>query len=188
MTVWFTSDTHFRHKKLAELRGFKDPDHHDEFVIKMWNNLVRPDDIVWLIGDVGIAKSDDEILAQVARLNGRLRCILGNHDSPHPAHRNSHKHQRRWLEVFESVAPFGKASVCGTDFLMSHFPYSGDHGDREDRWTQYRLRDEGMPLLHGHVHSQLKLMYGERPVVHVGMDAWNLRPVKDVQIKDILAL
>ena len=185
MTVWFTSDTHFRHKKLAELRGFKDPDAHDEFIIKTWNNLVRPDDIVWLLGDVGIAKHDDEILAQAARLNGCKQLIAGNHDSVHPAHRNSRRHQRRWLEVFESVQAFAKVSVCGTDFLLSHFPYDGDHGDREDRYTQYRLRDEGMPLLHGHLHTDKALTSLVKKIVHVGWDSWD-SPVKDTDIQELL--
>jgi calcineurin-like phosphoesterase family protein len=186
MTVWFTSDTHFLHKKVSALRGFDTPDEHDNFVIDSWNQYVREDDIVWLLGDLGIAKSDTDILARAARLNGRKQLIAGNHDSVHPANRKARQHQRQWLEVFESVQAFGKASVCGTDFLLSHFPYEGDRG--EDRATQYRLRDEGRPLLHGHLHCQRRLMSAERKIVHVGLDAWDLLPVKDTHIKEIFTL
>jgi calcineurin-like phosphoesterase family protein len=184
MTVWFTSDTHFCHKKVSELRGFARTENHDAEVIRRWNAVVREDDIVWLLGDVGIAKSDTEILAHVARLNGRKQLVVGNHDSVHPANRKARQHQRQWLEVFESVQAFAKTSVCGTDFLMSHFPYEGDRG--EDRSTQYRLRDEGRPLLHGHLHCKEKLMSAGRKIVHVGLDAWDMKPVKDVQIKELL--
>lgn len=186
MTVWLSSDTHFLHKLVARLRGFETPAGHDEYVITQWNKRVRPDDIVWLLGDVGLAKSDTDILAQAARLNGRKQLISGNHDSVHPSHRRSRQHQKQWLEVFESVSPFGRASICGTDFLMSHFPYDGDRG--EDRYTAYRLRDEGLPLLHGHLHCKQKVMDQGRLIVHVGLDAWGLCPVKDTSVKEALGL
>lgn len=185
MTVWFTSDTHFCHQKVAGTRGFEHTSDHDRAIVTRWNAFVRPDDIVWLLGDVGIAKSDGDILYWVSKLNGRKQLITGNHDSVHPGNRNARKHQRQWLEVFESVQPFAKASVCGNDFLMSHFPYEGDRPDRAERGNQWRLRDEGMPLLHGHLHCQERLMSNNRKIVHVGLDAWDLKPVKDVQIHDL---
>ena len=184
MTVWFTSDTHFTHKFVAGTRGFSDPAEHDEHVIQNINALVKADDILWILGDLGVG-NEAAILAQAARLNGRRQFIAGNHDPVHPAHRNSRRHQRKWLEVFESVQAFAKVSVCGTDFLLSHFPYDGDHGDREDRYTQYRLRDEGMPLLHGHLHTRKALTDLVKKVVHVGWDSWDA-PVKDTQIQEIL--
>lgn len=39
---------------------------------------------------------------------------------------------------------------------MSHYPYarSGDGPEREsNRYGEYRLRDTGMPLIHGHTHQ-----------------------------------
>jgi calcineurin-like phosphoesterase family protein len=41
MAVWFTSDTHFCHAKVAELRGFATRDEHDEAIIANWNQIVR---------------------------------------------------------------------------------------------------------------------------------------------------
>lgn len=185
MTVFFTSDTHFCHKKLAELRGFSSPAEHDAHIIRTWNSVVKSDDIVWLLGDVGIGK-DSSVMDCVAQLNGRKHLITGNHDPAWPGHRNSRNNQAKWLLYFDSVQAFARTSVCGTDFLLSHFPYEGDHGDREDRAVQYRLRDEGMPLLHGHTHSFQKLTSRECKIVHVGWDAWE-KPVKDTEIKELLS-
>lgn len=190
MTVFFTSDSHFLHTKLSTLRGFDSIHNHDAFVVQQWNSLVRVDDIVWHLGDVGIPGkgfTDTDVLEIVDQLNGRKHLITGNHDAPWPANRNSKNNQRKWLEVFESVQPFARQSVCGTDFLLSHFPYEGDHGEHEDRGAQFRLRDEGMPLLHGHTHSDQKVTDLKRMIFHVGMDAWDLKPVKDTQIKELWA-
>ncbi len=196
--IWFTSDTHFLHGMVAGLRGFASSEEHDEEIIGQWNRLVRPDDLVWHLGDVGLG-NETRVLEQAARLNGRKQLITGNHDACWPGHRDSRKHQRKWLEVFESVQQFAKIRLDGETVLLSHFPYEGDHTD-EDRASQFRLRDEGMWLLHGHTHMKNKqpqhmhffwsasldetgqltgdpLPRGRE--IHVGLDAWDLSPVSE---------
>lgn len=190
MTVWFSSDLHFCHLKVASIRGFASTKIHDQTVIAIVNRLVKPDDVFWLLGDMGVGK-DEEILDRVSMLNGRKHLVTGNHDTPWPAHRNSKNTQIQWLSVFDSVQAYAKQSVCGTDFLLSHFPYEGDHdGAAYDRHKQYRLRDYGEPLLHGHTHTNRMITRpGDNivgPVIHVGWDAWG-KPVKDVDIKALYA-
>ncbi len=180
MTIWFTSDTHFLHHHVAEIRGFSSTQEHDDAIITAYNKLVKPDDIVWHLGDVGIAHTH-ELMPVVARLNGRKQLITGNHDAPFPGHRDARRHQKPWLEVFESVQAYARVRIAGTEFVLSHFPYSGDHTGQQ-RYSQYRLRDEGAWLLHGHVHSDQKL-WGTGPrQLHVGLDAWDLKPVKDTEV------
>jgi calcineurin-like phosphoesterase family protein len=51
----------------------------DETLIQNWNKVVKPGDIVYHLGDV--AMGDRPALGSVmARLNGRKRLIVGNHD------------------------------------------------------------------------------------------------------------
>lgn len=170
--VWRTSDTHFRHAMVASLRGFSDRDEHDKVVIANWNTVVGPADIVWHHGDVGLGR-EEEILETAAQLNGEKHLIAGNHDGCWPGHRDAHKHQKRWLEVFASVQAFTRFRVDGQQVLGSHFPYDGDH-TAEDRGTQFRLRDEGLPLLCGHVHAEWRTSGRQ---INVGLDVWELRPV-----------
>jgi calcineurin-like phosphoesterase family protein len=173
--TWYTSDTHFLHRLVAGHRGFEAPEEHDEAIIEEWNKVVRPDDLVWHLGDVGLG-NETRILEQAARLNGRKQLITGNHDACWPGHRDSRTHQRRWLEVFESVQAFARVRLDGRPVLLSHFPYlgAGDH-TAEERGTQYRLHSEGLWLIHGHTH-QADQIDGLRSF-HVGLDAWGLRPV-----------
>ena len=63
--------------------------------------------------------------------------------------------------------------------LLSHFPYRGDHYE-DDRYEAYRLRDEGLPLLCGHVHHEWKFSGNQR---NVGVDV-NEQIVTDVMVID----
>jgi calcineurin-like phosphoesterase family protein len=185
--VWFTSDTHFDHPNVAVgHRGFASSHQHDETLIALWNAKVKPDDVVWHLGDVGRGKGSaghaEYVLSCVGRLNGVKHLVAGNHDAPHPLHRDSHKHQRLWLTVFESVQPFARRYVGGDEVLLSHFPYTGDHGPL-DRHTQFRLPDEGLPLIHGHLHADRKV---EGLQVNAGVDVWGFAPVHLDEIASLL--
>lgn len=182
MSIWFSSDTHLCHAMVAKLRGFASSDEHDEEVIDRWNKLVHPDDMVWHLGDVGLG-NETRVLEQAGRLNGVKHLIAGNHDPCWPGHRDARKHQRRWLEVFQSVQAFAKTRVDGRTALLSHFPYDGDH-TAEDRHVQFRLRDEGEWLIHGHTH-QPDTVDGPRSV-HAGLDAWGLSPVREGEIAALI--
>lgn len=151
MAHLFTADLHFGHNFVAGLRGFDSAEEHDESMIDNINSATQDEDILWILGDIGI-RTNEETLDKVGRLKGRKMLISGNHDSTHPMHKNAWKSQARALRVFEYVAPFQRLRLGGEDVLLSHLPYSGDHSD-EDRYGQYRLKDEGLPLLCGHVHD-----------------------------------
>jgi len=83
--VFLTSDTHFGHlgvcKFLKEdgskLRPWDHPDEMDEELVKRWNDVVRPNDKVYHLGDVVLNR---KALKTVARLNGDKVLIKGNHD------------------------------------------------------------------------------------------------------------
>ena len=176
MTAWFTSDLHFGHLKVSEIRGFGTPMQHDFALIKNWERVVRKNDQVWVLGDLAVS-SPTRALEIVAALPGRKHLISGNHDACHPMHRNSHKYLRRYLEAFDSVQPFARRRIEGREVLLSHFPYDRDRHDV--RYTQYRLRNEGKWLLHGHTHGseRLSLVPETAREIHVGVDAWGLAPV-----------
>jgi calcineurin-like phosphoesterase family protein len=198
--VWFTSDTHFTHKMVAGLRGFATSAEHDEAIVVKWNQVVRPEDTVWLLGDVGLGKAA-LILPWADRLNGTIHLVTGNHDACWPAHRDAFKHQRQWLDHFASVQQYARLKLNGRYVLLSHFPYQGDSGEHAgDRHSQYRLRDEGMWLLHGHTHGTERLTLSSLPVVtfggepewcsqqvHVGLDAWDLAPVSANTVAELIA-
>ena len=85
-SVWLVSDTHFGHEKTctvfkredgSPLRPFSSAEEMDEFMIKAWNERVRPNDKVYHLGDVVISR---KFLSVLSRLNGDKVLIRGNHD------------------------------------------------------------------------------------------------------------
>lgn len=185
--VWFTADTHFGHRAMArDGKGWRPFDtvlEHDEHLIAQWNKVVRPGDQVWHLGDVGLA-SEQYVFACLGRLHGTKHLIAGNHDPVWPGHRESYKHQRDWLSVFDSVQAFARRRISkATYVLLSHFPYAGDHRD-EERYTEYRLRDTGLPLLHGHVHGEWSVR-GQQ--INVGVDVHDWRPIALSEVRVLVA-
>nr|WP_245247801.1 hypothetical protein [Tianweitania sediminis] len=53
----------------------------DEFLISAWNAVVRPDDLVFHLGDFSFGLGDEQRVRSIFyRLHGRKRLIIGNHD------------------------------------------------------------------------------------------------------------
>jgi calcineurin-like phosphoesterase family protein len=176
--VWFTSDLHLGHNYVAKLRGFTSTDEHDQAILDNWDRVVRPDDQVWVLGDLTMS-NPAQALQELRGLPGRKHLIAGNHDACHPMHRSAHNRQRAYLATFESVQAFARRRILGREALLSHFPYSADH-TTDARFMQYRLRDEGALLLHGHTHGPER-RHGHE--IHVGLDAWGMTPVALHQIE-----
>lgn len=174
--VYFTSDLHLGHKMVAGLRNFEDTQDHDQMIMDNWRRTIRDNDTVWVLGD--IAMSDYMYaLSCLSTLPGRKRLISGNHDAVHPMHgKKSEDLQKLYMEVFDSVGTTATRKFNGRKFMMSHFPYATDRESTEIRYMQYRLRDEGLWLLHGHLHMKTKVNLLQREI-HVGVDAWDFTPV-----------
>jgi calcineurin-like phosphoesterase family protein len=181
--TWFSSDWHFTHRLMAELRGFSSVKEHDDAIIANINKCVKPEDTIWVLGDVGMGPLP-RFAHCLDQLNGRAKhLITGNHDEVWPGYRDSFKYQEAWFRYFDSVQAFARRKIDGKAVLLSHFPYEADHTDRA-RYVQYRLRDEGEILLHGHTHGKEKLHGRE---IHAGLDAWGLMPVPMQDIQKLIA-
>lgn len=179
--TWLTSDTHFGHTKMAELRLFTSVRAHDETIVRNLARRVGWDDDLWVLGDVALGRRS-ESLRWFNHVPGRKHLVLGNHDRAHPMNRNAHDHLAEYLGFFETVQTVATLRRDGRTILLSHFPYDGEGAaryDKTDRATQWRLPDEGELLLHGHVHDTVRFRRskGGSRMIHVGLDAWGLKPV-----------
>lgn len=178
--TWFSSDLHLGHRFVAALRGFEDPDDHDEVILGSLEKLVQPGDKLWILGDLssGSRGAEERALTLIGNRLGDVEkhLISGNHDSCHPLFREAYQRQARFLEVFDSVQPFQRVKWEGEDVYLSHFPRPGqDHPGMPSRYDELRLN---VPLLvHGHLHSQFPMT--GRGQIDVGVEAWNLQPVPE---------
>lgn len=186
--VWFTSDTHIGHERVALIRGFESTGVHDEFLAHQWDRCVQPHDDVWVLGDVALGGWRSSIEWFTER-PGRKHLVLGNHDRAHPHNRAAEEHLDDYLDAFYSVQIAAEVSLNQPNMrrvLLSHFPYAGDRG--EDRYPQWRLRDLGQPLLHGHTHSSERVSRSSEGSlqIHVGVDAWDFTPVRRHEVVTLM--
>lgn len=159
MTIFFTADTHFSHARIIELckRPFSSMEEMDETMVQRWNDRVKPDDLVYHLGDFTL-KGADVAGSFLDRLNGRLTLVIGNHD------RSSVMLLSRWA----SVIPALEISVGGKLITMCHYAmrvWNGSH--------------RGALMLYGHSHGTLP---GSSQSLDVGVDAWDFRPVTIYEI------
>ncbi|MDN5898954.1 MAG: metallophosphoesterase family protein [Brachybacterium sp.] len=207
--VYFTSDTHFGHRLMVRERGHapvtrfprqasdEEVDAHDEEIVASWNRHVQPEDTVWHLGDLSLV-APRRLAGIVPRLNGRIRLVLGNHDRAHPmAGEKSIGALRETLDLgIEWAGTTAAAKIPPTRELgcrngsvphrvvISHLPYEADHTD-DPRAVQWRLRDEGAVLLHGHLHTDTATDPSRPRQIHVGWDTWH-RPVAAHEIAQII--
>lgn len=175
---------------------------HDEILAVSWDKHIRDDDTVYIVGDTSSGSKNAALacLDWYRQRPGRKILVSGNHDPTHPMHREAPK----WIDIFTApdtagLQPFHSVVSSATRKLhvvdgqtpfrvrMSHFPYDGDHFD-EDRFEEDRLRDMGAILLHGHTHQKERVSRSKRGTlqIHVGVDAWVLRPVSLDEIIQIV--
>jgi calcineurin-like phosphoesterase family protein len=141
--VWFASDHHIGHANMMNffkrdgatpLRPFKDADEMDEVMIENHNKVVRPNDRVYFLGDVCIARRN---LHKISRFNGRIKLLMGNHD---PFVKNQNKdYFNVGIEAVEAFHKFDK-------FVATHIPVHPSC--LSTRWNVN---------VHGHTHDNLVL-------------------------------
>ena len=87
--IWVTSDLHLNHKRVPlfsstslEQNGLsyiKSVDDWNEMIISRINQLVREQDTLWILGDVGFG-STENLKQLISRINGHKILVMGNHD------------------------------------------------------------------------------------------------------------
>ena len=82
--MWFTADTHFGHAGALALyrRPFGSVAAMDAAMVARWNEVVRPNDDVWHLGDFALKIRAAEAGALLRSLNGRKHLVTGNNDPP----------------------------------------------------------------------------------------------------------
>ena len=143
--IFFASDHHFGHANILNfkrddgitpLRVFEDVNHMNEYMVMQHNRVVSPNDKVYFLGDVTMARNA-EGLKVLGRMNGTKILIKGNHDACKVS---------QYMEYFKDIR--GVYHIDG--LVMSHVPL---HPACLDRW--------GVNV-HGHLHHREVLVEGTR--------------------------
>lgn len=142
MNRFYIADTHFGHTNILSfkradgtpLRQFCCIDEMNEHMVRKWNEVVKPQDTVYHLGD--IALHEKFLPMFLPRLNGRKILIKGNHDNAK-------------LSVYADYFADVRAYDRKDGMVFSHVPI---HPRSLERW--------GVNV-HGHLHANtVKLLDG----------------------------
>lgn len=150
--VFFSSDFHYAHKNLvsgisewtnkARCRKFKTLEEHNETLVNNINNVVKPKNTLYFLGDWSFGGIDN-----ILKFRKLIRCenihfILGNHDD------HIYSRQSSLLgggsHGFLSIDYYKKVKIDKQSICLFHFPCRGWDKAAKGTW-----------MLHGHCHGTL---------------------------------
>lgn len=167
--IFYIADTHFNDRAIFNKckRPFKSVDEMNTVIANNWNNRVKIDDIVYILGD--IVKDDDIFSIEIFKnLKGHKRLIVGNHD-------NALLEEIKKANIFESINFIDVFSDGDKKICVCHYPLMD--------WPEF---NRGGYLVYGHIHNKTfdngyayKLMkdyYKGLPAYNCGVDVIGFSP------------
>ena len=159
---YFIADTHFGHDAIIryENRPFKDTKNQEEYLIKNWNDVVKPEDTVYVLGDFGMSDSKEETERLCRMLNGNKILVMGNHDTQEP----------EWYRQcgFKEASPW--PIIYQGFWILSHEPL---------------YINENMPYanVYGHVHANPTYKDVSRQSVCVCVERTEYKPISFEELR-----
>lgn len=140
--IWFTADLHLFHENVIKHDGrpFKDIHEMHEYILNQWNNQIKPEDHVFILGDTIWKCSLKKIVNFNNNFNGIKHYILGNHDK-------EKYYIKACLNTEHTVDRLAKISVIYNnkkqEIILCHYPFESWEGINRRVWH-----------LHGHIHNK----------------------------------
>ena len=157
-------------------------------LIKRWNAMVGPNDLVYNLGDFIWTKDPVQWVSIVEQLNGRQRIIVGNHDSLIADKNGCAKELSDLPDEIQALVRSGKiewiknyyeTKIDGKSVVFFHFPL-----------TQWHRSMYGSLHAHGHSHGTNETSWPRSSkhgkALDVGVDCHEYAPVSFDQIKIIM--
>ena len=174
--IWVTSDWHFGHDKefIWLARGFKSVWEMNEEIVYRHNEIVQPNDDVYVLGDLMLGNNKLG-LSYIKQLKGNIHVIRGNHDTS--SRMNLYKECYNIVEISEGQF----LNYNNYHFYLSHYPCLTANNDSDKP-----LKAKVISLA-GHCHYENKFQDMNKGLIyHVEVDAHNCYPVLiDNIIEDI---
>ena len=164
LNIWFTGDLHIGHAKIIKYcnRPFGNVELMDAELITRWNQKIKADDLVIVVGDFIFGRHLDAAKI-IPTLNGQIILIKGSHDKPIPP--------IPWV-------PYMFMKIGKYNCLINHRPIiprgAPDPYRDNDPHLSMEILAQAERVICGHVHEKW-LRNG--PNYNVGVDQHNYYPI-----------
>ena len=139
--IFFSSDWHFFHKKIAEYcphsRKGDTPEQMTDMILSNIRDQTVPGDILYNLGDVsfGTFGQTRDALKSIQKMQISHHLILGNHD-------RRIRSSSELRSLFSTVKDMDSLKIQSNNFVLCHFPMA--------TWDR---KNYGSIHLHGHTHG-----------------------------------
>ncbi len=165
--IFITADPHFGHYNMLEfttrlglpMRRFNTVEQMDDCIIENWNKVIRPNDKVYVLGDIAMKR---KYISTIARCNGHKRLVRGNHDI---------FKTKDYLLFFEEIYAYRKLE----NFLLSHIPIHPESLKVHLNWFN----------VHGHLHNNVESDHLGPRYINVSTEMTNYTPVSIEEVRQI---
>lgn len=146
----------------------------DKALIANWNAEVKPDDVVYHLGDFCFGRSD-RVITLLRQLNGKIKFIFGNHDEP----MHDYKKIKHLYPDLENKVTFlgnlAEVIVESQTIVLCHYAM-----------RTFNKMHRGYWHLYGHSHGALpddktSLSFD------VGIDCHNYKPISFERVGEIMS-
>lgn len=146
---YYISDLHLFHRNVTRAgkdfddRPFDNPEEMNMVINKKWNSKVTNGDTVYILGDMAMRGTQEELIAFVSTLKGHKVLIKGNHDDVR---------DQRYKQLFEEICDYKELNDTlervNVKLVLSHYPI-----------LMWKDQHRGSILLYGHVHNSVEEYY-----------------------------
>ncbi len=145
---YYIADLHLFHKNCIKFddRPFAGLEEMHDTIRKNWNSKVTNGDTVYILGDLSMRGTQEDLIAYVATLKGKKVLVRGNHDDVS---------DYRYRQLFDEVCDYKeiKDAFDGKTYslVLCHYPILS--------WKQM---GRGTILLYGHTHDSAEDAYYQK--------------------------
>jgi len=141
---FFTSDQHFNHVNILRFcdRPFTSVSEMNERLVANHNEIVKPEDDVYILGDLVFKGSIECARRLISLLNGKLYLIQGNHD----------KLAVRCEDLFQWIKPIYELTVQDPDahgnkqlIVLCHYAMRVWNRSHHQSWSLFGHSHGGLP-------------------------------------------
>ena len=146
---YYISDLHLFHKNVTRAgkdfddRPFDNLEEMHSIVKDKWNAKVTNGDTVYILGDLAMRGTQEDLIAFVSTLKGHKVMVKGNHDDIKDL---------RYKQLFDEICDYKEISDTldgkKVKLVLCHYPI-----------LMWKDQHRGSILLYGHVHNSIEEYY-----------------------------